>query len=807
MGSYVCNACKHVPRSLKLTRLGVLDGDRVMNMNRLAAGVSVLLSLWALGDPAFFKAWAGPVVGWLACGLGMVVYSSFEHRSISLRRSMGLVLDVGGATIMLVAGGSATAFIYAVYLWIIIGYGFRFGGIYLLAASLLSLCGFALVIAEDPFWRSHLSLSLGLLTGLAVLPAYSYALIRKLAQARARAVRADRAKTMFLARVSHELRTPLHAIIGSTEVLQRTSLTADQAGMVGTINTAAEGQLSLVKDLLGFSKSEATQEQSLAEEFRLSSLLEKVVAVAAVEGRDKGLLVNSFVTARTPPMLKGDTHRIREVLLNLASNAVKFTAEGSVTISADGVEDGFGGVALRFEVMDTGIGIAPDDVQKVFKLFTQANEGIFDRFGGTGLGLALCEQQVTLMGGCMGVDSVLGSGSTFWVNLDVRAAADGELPLSAGRVSVVADVPGLVSELEKRLSSLPASECSGIVEETAFGVSPAHARVQLLATPVSGLPCREIREQFSTSISLDNSDTEIRRAIQTAALRSATTPGTLLNRSNLPATAAGALEGCRVLVADDNKVNRSVVSKMLAGLGAQAILVNDGEEALAILSDGNVDIALLDVNMPVLDGVETAELYQFAVEEDRRIPVLALTADGSDDIRTRCLKAGMETCLVKPVRMATLSDAIEAALSARGFEARPENLKPAPPSPQLDPRTMSELESLGGPDFLQSLIADFKLDCQASILSIGAAVAGGDLGRFRFETHSICSAAANLGARALQEVCGPLSRVSEDVFRSEGGRLLAQVRRAWDTTCLVLDGQSAASAALERDHGIQRLTG
>ena len=788
--------------------LGGLDGDRVMNLNRLAAGGIVLLSLWILGDPAFFHMWAGPVVGWLACGLGMVLYSSFGHCSIALRRSIGLALDVGGATIMLLAGGSSTAFIYAVYLWIIIGYGFRFGGTYLLSASLLSLCGFALVVAEDPFWRSHPSLSLGLLTGLAVLPAYSYALIRKLAQARERAVQADRAKTMFLARVSHELRTPLHAIIGSTEMLRRTSLVTDQVGMVETINTAAEGQLSLVTDLLEYSKSEALQEQSFVEEFRLSFLLDEVTSIAAVEGRAKGLVVNSFITARTPPMLKGDKRRIREVLLNLSSNAIKFTAEGSVTISADGVENGSGGIALRLEIMDTGIGIASDDVGKVFKLFTQANESIFDRYGGTGLGLALCEQQVTTMGGGIGVDSSFGSGSTFWVNLDVGTATDVELPRSADSVSIVPAAPGLVSELEKRLSSSPASECCSIVEESASGVSFARARVQLLATPVLGLPCRETREQFSTSISLENSDIEIQRAIQTAALRPATTPDSLLqNNSNPPAVLAGTLAGCRVLVADDNKVNRSVISKMLAGLGAHVTLVNDGEEALAVLSDGDVDIALLDVNMPVLDGVETAELYRFAVEEDRRIPVLALTADGSDDIRTRCLKSGMTACLVKPVRMRPLSDAIVAALNGRGVRAVPTNLVPAPPPSQLDLRTMSELESLGGPDFLRNLIADFKIDGQASIFSIKAAVAGEDLGRFRFEMHSISSAAANLGARALQEVCGPLSRVSEDVFRSEGDRLLAQVRRAWDMTSLELDGQLAASAALGKDRGIQRLTG
>lgn len=782
-------------------RTGKPGSDRVMGMNRMAAGVAMVFALWATNDEVLATRWSSPVVIWLLFA-GVLFLWSGAKRYADLRRALGLVIDVFGTTTMLLAGGSETAFLYAVYLWVIIGYGFRFGVKYLISASLLSMAGFFLVIATDPFWRGYLSLSIGLLVGLAVLPAYSFALIRQLAKARRRAERADRAKSLFLASVSHELRTPLHAIIGMTEALRATPLDDNQSGMIETINTAAEGQASLVADLLEFSMTDSGGGQRPRNAFDFTHLIAKVIAVVSVEGHKKGLLINSYITARTPLRLIGDERRIQEMLLNLCSNATKFTDHGSVTISADGVLSGDGKVSMRIEVMDTGIGIAPEYLDQVFDLFNQGDKNISRRFGGTGLGLALCRQRVAVMGGQIEVESVVASGSTFQVSLPLQALTDDDMLPGSARVLVVAGEAAQASALQERLAALEGVGESGLVLEVTYASGQAtrngaaDAMIHVESGAVDGLPDRTIREVFSTSISLQSTQAELKRAVLIASsqLRKVQTAD-LHQRTDNSASAVPDLNGLRVLIADDNKVNRLVMSKMISRVGGIAILAADGDEALAILSDGKADLALLDVNMPGLNGIETAQLYKFTAPDDERVPLLALTADESADTKTQCLQAGMCAFLVKPVRTASLLEEINRVLSGRVAAAA----EIIPPSDvkmvlRLDHQALAELERLGGPEFVDQLVSDFKHDCLESFSSLTVALALQDVERFRFEAHSISSTAGNLGAKSLQKMCSPLSRIGENVFRTDGTKLVAQLRQEWERTSLALDQRSAAGA-------------
>ncbi len=797
----------------KASRLG---SDRVMSLNRLVAGSAMMAALWAMGNEPLAARWSGPVLIWLLCAVAMFLCTGPNRRFSNLKRGTGLILDVSGATIMLCAGGSETAFLYAVYLWIIIGYGFRFGARYLMSASVLSMAGFTLVIANDPFWGTYLTLSLGLLAGLAVLPAYSFALIHELAKARQRAERADRAKTLFLASVSHELRTPLHAIIGTAEALRATSLDNDQAGMIETINTAAEGQIALVSDLLEFAKAESGHGHKAVEEFDLVELIGKVIAIAAVDGQKKGLSISSHITARCPHRLRGDERRIREVLLNLCANAVKFTERGSVTVAADGFLDPDGSVAMRFEVMDTGIGIAPNHLDKVFGLFAQADETIFERFGGTGLGLALCRQQVQLLGGCMGVESTPAAGSTFWISLVLQAAAEAGTSPAPARVLVVANDAGTASALQERLASLQGLAASGFVLDVALEQGQltrdqaVDALIYATPEPIDGLPSRVIRERFSTSISVQSTGSDLSRAVRISSLQSIQVRAAVTQQAMDNSIRTAELKGYRILVADDNKVNRSVVSKMLSGAGAIVTFATNGEEALAILSEGDVDLGLLDVNMPDMDGIEAAQLYQFAAVGSKRIPLVALTADESTDTQARCLKAGMAACLVKPIRTAPLLDALKAILGSQA--AAPAVPVPAPSVkvvPRLNHEALAELEILGGPEFIDQLVSDFKHDCLKSLVSLDGALAQQDVQQFRFEAHSISSAAGNVGARALQHLCSPLSRIAECVFRDDGSRLVALLRREWEETSRDLDRRltagAGASPTMGSGDGSQRL--
>lgn len=777
----------------------------------------MMLVLWAIDDELLTARWSGPTLIWIILAAVMFYYSGARHRFVDLRRGIGLVLDVSGATIMLIAGGSETAFLYAVYLWVIIGYGFRFGVKYLISASFLSIVGFAFVIQTDSFWVTYRSLSLGLLAGLAVLPAYSSALIHQLAKARQRAERADRAKSLFLASVSHELRTPLHAIVGTAEALRATLLDSDQSGMVETINIAAEGQIALVSDLLKFAKTGVEHSQKVSEEFDLVELIGKVVAIAAVDGRKKGLLVSSHITARTPLRLRGDERRIREVLLNLCSNAIKFTDRGSVTISADGVVDEARNVAFRFEILDTGIGIATKYLENIFGLFTQADETIHKRFGGTGLGLSLCRQQVQLMEGKIGAESTLNAGSTFWINLTLQAVSGIETPLAPSRILVIADSALAASVTRERLEELPGLRESGLVFDVILEQGQdtrrqtADAMIYASSNAAGGLPNRTIRERFSTSVSVQSTGVELQRAVRIASLHSVQVRAAVTHLAmDKSISMAEELKGCRILVADDNKVNRSVMERMLSRAGAIVTLAADGEEALALLSEGNVDLGLLDVNMPGLSGIEVAQFYQFAAVGKRRAPLIAITADESADTQAQCLQAGMTACLVKPIRTATLFDTLKGVLETSvKIKLTLTPTSPVEATPRLDHKTLAELEALGGLEFLRQLVSDFKHDCLTSLSLLTAALSFQDVQRFRFEAHSICSTAGNLGARALQEICSPLGRITEDAFRSEGARLVAQLRQEWDRTSLELDQRLTAGTGPSMGSGVggRQLTG
>jgi two-component system sensor histidine kinase RpfC len=787
--------------------------------NRLIAGCLMLGAACFLGHDLPFGRWALPIAGWIGCGLLLLLQMYRMPHTTAFRRSTAIGLDVAGASIMLAAGGEATSFIYVVYLWIIIGNGFRFGSRYIFAAMAASVCGFATVTMVTPFWREHPSLSAGLLSGIVVLPAYSFALIRQFAEAKRQAERADHAKSLFLASVSHELRTPLNAIIGTAELLAETALDDDQADMVATISNAADGQLSLVRDVLEFSRIEAGHGRAEEKIFDLADLITVVRAIVAVEARRKGLLINSFISARTPLRLVGDERHLREILLNLCDNAIKFTPAGSVTIAADAVPadaapgdgapgDGVRGngapiagakVQLRLEVSDTGIGIAPEAQGRIFELFTQADAAIVESFGGTGLGLALCDRQVRLMGGTIQVESVLGAGSTFAVCVELPVAPGTVLELPRLEILAIPPAASRASAIAARLSNDPSitldSAPSGALCRIAFMEAGSSglprggggAAVEVVTGPIDGLPGREARERFASAVSEHSSQEDLRRALRIAsafALKRAADVYTMLPAGQTPSPAGG--RGLRVLVADDNAINRTIVSRMLEGAGMRPVAAHNGEEALELMSEGAVDVALLDVNMPVMDGIEAAELYRMAVPGGGNLPLIALTADATPQTRERCLRAGMTECLVKPVRTADLLDCINRAMAARA--ARESAAEPvARPQTLLDMNTLSDLQALGGADFVQMLVQEFKRDGGMVLQQIEAACVARDVRSFRTRAHSLCSIAANVGGLALRELCLPWKDMPAARLDRDGPMLMVCLRQKWNRTQDELD--------------------
>lgn len=564
--------------------------------------------------------------------------------------------------------------------------------------------------------------------------------------------------------------------------------------MVATINTAADSQFSLVQDVLELSQFEAGHGRIEKVRFSLLELLNKVITIASVTARDKGLRVSSYVTARTPIWLVGDERHLREVLLNLCHNAVKFTPRGSVTIAADGVVGENGAVRLHMEVTDTGIGIASKDLGHIFGLFTQANPGVFKRFGGTGLGLALCKRQISLLGGEIGVESSLGAGSTFWIDLTLALETGIDHPSFSARVATVSANAPWLDALQSRFEKLSEPSSTevriALVDENddSYTIRTDEAAIQAVRYPIDGLPSRDIRERFASSISRNSTDDDLMRVLQISHGRLSSSEKSDTRQLNyMLKPIFSKIAGYRVLLADDGEINRSVVSRMLESIGVSVVLAKDGQEALTILTSGDIDVALLDVNMPVMDGIETAQLYNFSTQASQQVPLIALTADGSKEVQARCLQAGMKACLVKPIRSIALRDAIADTMSTTSVDLTVVVNEAIEHSPAWDAHILNELKVLGGPNFVNQLIAQFKHDWLMSVAKLDAAYLIKDVHSFRFELHALSSTSANMGAIRLRSLCASWSMIPETTFAREGNLLIADLREEWSRACFEFD--------------------
>ena len=833
------------------------DLEHEMGFNRLMFCVLIATYLWFVPSPDMMRgmqACAIYVVFALMLVAGLILQPRISHT----RRIVAMIGDLTALGSEMHISGSANAGFYPLYLWIIFGNGFRFGLGYLFLTLGVALISFGLVVMTTPYWHGKPMLSGSLLLALLVLPAYASGLIRKLSEAKRIAEEANRAKSRFLANVSHELRTPLNAILGSTSLLRGTPLEAEQRELTDALDVGTRALLSLIGGILDFSRIEADRMPLRLEPFDLPNLLADIRELLGPQTRLKNLRLRFHVTQRVPEIIRTDRRHLHEVLLNLASNAIKFTSVGEVMISVDAIQSGPGRLRLRFEVSDTGIGIKPEACERIFESFTQAEPTIIDRFGGTGLGLTIARQLVTLMGGTIGVESVIDEGSTFWFSIecDEVAAETGpadplalpnvrivllcEDALLGGRIKRQMETLGLDTEraLDEqdalaRLARGPNTNvgqrallllqrdrlhpAAALDEETSRFLDAADVPIiAVAALDDTGKPANiGIRRRVGTWIPQRPDPAELRAAIRKVAAR----PEQYAAPDGLPAGSnAIPKRSLHVLVADDNDINLRVVAKVLERAGHSMRLVRNGVEALDALEQDRFDIVLMDVNMPVMNGIEATKLYRFASLGETRVPIVALTADATPETQRDCLEAGMDACLTKPIEVFRLAAALEqmaqpsdiaassqARSSSPGANVLP--IRQTPLHPIFDNQMLDNLRTLGGADFLDDMVGSFAGDAVLLASNIAGAAQDGDLLMFRSEIHALRSCAANIGALAIQEACklcrdvGPAElqtrgvelarRVSDEVVRLEGA--LAQSPAGFSAPPVVLHGKPAAN--------------